>query len=132
VRIERFAKLEQDTKEVVMSLTNSVLSARTVVIDNFSPESTAVFVHRSDLRGLVYEAVNDSCPNYFLAEQCVSELKSLTNKRLPVIATIIMITPCRAPKSNPFNLPEGTQYYEVLARQIDPKHSSSAPDPSTH
>lgn len=104
-----------------------MLSSRTAVIEDFCAGVTAVFCYRPDLKGTVYEAVNDQCPLYFLTEQCVTELKSRTEKKLPVIATIVLITACEAPKSNPYSLPEGATYFEVIAQQLDPRHPAMSP-----
>jgi hypothetical protein len=113
--IGNFEILEHET-----SLAKSAMLSRHAVFEDFVPGCIAIFCPRQGSR-LVYEAVNIGCPDYILTDQCLQEFKALTERRIPIIATIVLITPVVAGKSNPYGYPEGHKFFDVIAQRTETK-----------
>eukprot|EP00027_Filamoeba_sp_ATCC50430_P018543 CAMPEP_0168566166 /NCGR_PEP_ID=MMETSP0413-20121227/14264_1 /TAXON_ID=136452 /ORGANISM="Filamoeba nolandi, Strain NC-AS-23-1" /LENGTH=1125 /DNA_ID=CAMNT_0008598147 /DNA_START=70 /DNA_END=3447 /DNA_ORIENTATION=+ len=110
-KVSAFELQFEDTKQT--SKTASSSSQSKLVFSGFKPEDYVVFVTNKNGH---YEAVNSKAPNYFLSPDVQEAILGENSKsKPPIYGQILHITDHVASSgSNPFTLPSGTAYHEVI------------------
>jgi len=83
-----------------------------ILFSNFKPGGFAMFL--PDKNGH-YEAFNKNSPHYYLSPFVLENFENESKQKAPIFGQIVEIQPNKASNSsNPFSLPSGTSYYEVI------------------
>jgi len=109
------SKKQQELQSTITALEmemESKVVKPNVSLSQFKPGGFAMFM--PDRNGH-YEACNKNSPNYYLSPFILENFESESKQKAPIFGQIVEIQPnVASSSSNPFALPSGTTYYEVI------------------
>lgn len=117
--LDREAKEAQDrVKALEMTLHGHACHKPHLAVEGFEPNDYIIFLPNAN--GF-YEAYNTKCPNYFLSPQVTENFETEIKQKTPVVGQIVQVEPKTAVgPANPFAVPNGTSYFEVLISKYLP------------
>eukprot|EP01133_Synstelium_polycarpum_P001176 gene1176-1352_t len=107
---QKLQSLENLNHEMLMSKDNEEVAQ----LSNFQHSRLAIFRYVKDN---VYEAVNINSKHYYISPDCLDSFPEVAKKDI-IIGTIIEMNKTNAEHGNPFGLPNGTEYHELLVGRL--------------